>query len=65
MTGREESCASPSSSLTEVAISFDAGLPPFQGEHNREILTALGLSDADIADLEAAGMLISAVPETH
>lgn len=43
----------------------DAGLPPFQGEHNREVLTALGLSDTDIADLEASGMLISAVPETH
>ena len=43
----------------------DAGLPPFQGEHNREVLTALGLSDTDIADLEAAGMLISSVPETH
>ena len=31
----------------------DVGLPPFQGEHNREILTALGLGDPEIDKLLA------------
>ncbi|MEC7827831.1 MAG: CaiB/BaiF CoA-transferase family protein [Actinomycetota bacterium] len=41
----------------------DAGLPPFQGEHNREVLRSLGLSDVEIEDLEATGVLISSIPE--
>lgn len=41
----------------------DAGLPPFQGEHNREVLRSLGLSDVEIEDLEASGVLISSIPE--
>ena len=41
----------------------DAGLPPFQGEHNREVLRSLGFSDVDIEDLEANGVLISSIPE--
>ena len=41
----------------------DAGLPPFQGEHNRELLTEIGLSESEIARLEQEGVLISNVPE--
>ena len=41
----------------------DAGLAPFQGEHNYEVLSNLGLSSDQIAQLEKAGVLISNVPE--
>ena len=40
----------------------DAGLPPFQGEHNTELLRSLGLSEVEIEKLEAIGVLISGVP---
>ena len=40
----------------------DAGLPPFQGEHNTELLRSLGLSAAEIEKLEETGVLISGVP---
>ena len=40
----------------------DAGLPPFQGEHNTELLRSLGLSEVEIKKLETAGVLISGVP---
>lgn len=40
----------------------DAGLPPFQGEHNTELLRSLGLSEAEIEKLEGTGVLISGVP---
>tara|TARA_X000001036_G_scaffold360175_2_gene343074 strand:- start:3088 stop:4308 length:1221 start_codon:yes stop_codon:yes gene_type:complete len=40
----------------------DAGLPPFQGEHNTELLRSLGLSEVEIEKLEATGVLISGVP---
>lgn len=43
----------------------EAGLPPFQGEHNRELLTEMGLSESEIARLEQEGVLISNVPEVH
>jgi CoA:oxalate CoA-transferase len=41
----------------------DAGLPPFQGEHNSEILSELGLTDEEIARLQDAGILVSRIPE--
>ena len=40
----------------------DAGLPPFQGEHNTELLRSLGFSEVEIEKLEATGVLISGVP---
>lgn len=40
----------------------DAGLPPFQGEHNTELLRSLGLSEVEIEKLEGTGVLISGVP---
>jgi crotonobetainyl-CoA:carnitine CoA-transferase CaiB-like acyl-CoA transferase len=40
----------------------DAGLAPFQGEHNEEILQELGLSAETIAELKAKGITVSAVP---
>ncbi len=43
----------------------DAGSPPFQGEHNREVLRSLGLSDLEIDDLEASGVLISSIPKSN
>lgn len=36
----------------------DAGLPPFQGEHNSEVLTELGFDDATIAELAKSGVTI-------
>ena len=41
----------------------DAGLPPFQGEHNSELLIELGLSNEEIARLQDAGILVSRIPE--
>ncbi|HIF65662.1 MAG TPA: CoA transferase [Acidimicrobiia bacterium] len=41
----------------------DAGLPPFQGEHNSEVLSELGLTDEEIARLQDAGILVSRIPE--
>ncbi|HAX04097.1 MAG TPA: CoA transferase [Acidimicrobiaceae bacterium] len=41
----------------------DAGLPPFQGEHNTELLRSLGISEVEIEQLETAGVLISGVPK--
>ena len=43
----------------------DAGLPPFQGEHNLEVLRSLGLSEDEIENLEATGVLISNIPESN
>ena len=43
----------------------DAGLPPFQGEHNREVLRSLGLSEDEIENLEATGVLISNIPKSN
>lgn len=37
----------------------DAGLPPFQGEHNIEVLTELGLDPAAIEQLHDRGIAIS------
>ena len=42
----------------------DAGLPPFQGEHNLEVLRSLGLSEDEIENLEATGVLISNIPKS-
>jgi len=42
----------------------DAGLPPFQGEHNLEVLRSLGLSEDEIENLEAIGVLISNIPKS-
>ncbi len=36
----------------------DAGLPPFQGEHNTEVLTELGFDEAAIAGLAKTGITI-------
>lgn len=36
----------------------DAGLPPFQGEHNTEVLTELGFDDTAIAELAQNGITI-------
>lgn len=41
----------------------DAGLPPFQGEHNSELLIELDLSNEEIARLQDAGILVSRIPE--
>jgi len=41
----------------------DAGLPPFQGEHNSELLTELGLAAEEIARLQDARILVSRIPE--
>ncbi|MCP5029522.1 MAG: CoA transferase [Actinomycetia bacterium] len=41
----------------------DAGLPPFQGEHNAEVLAELGLSDADVAHLETRGVMVDRTPD--
>ena len=43
----------------------DAGLPPFQGEHNREVLRSLGLSEDEIENLETIGVLISNIPKNN
>ena len=43
----------------------DAGLPPFQGEHNREVLRSLGLSEDEIENLETIGVLISNIPKSN
>ena len=41
----------------------DAGLPPFQGEHNSEVLSEIGLTNEEIARLQDAGILVSRIPE--
>ena len=41
----------------------DAGLPPFQGEHNSELLTELGLAAEEIARPQDARILVSRTPE--
>ena len=38
--------------------------PPWRGEHNREVLREAGLSDEEIAQLEADGVLSSRPPKT-
>ena len=43
----------------------DAGLPPFQGEHNLEVLRSLGLSEDEIKNLDATGVLISNNPKSN
>ena len=43
----------------------DAGLPPFQGEHTLEVLRSLGLSEDEIENLEATGVLISNIPKSN
>ena len=40
------------------------GAPAFQGEHNGEILSELGLNEAEVARLEAEGLLTTRVPKT-
>ena len=42
-----------------------AGLPPFQGAHNREVLRSLGLSEDEIENLETIGVLISNIPKNN
>jgi crotonobetainyl-CoA:carnitine CoA-transferase CaiB-like acyl-CoA transferase len=37
---------------------------PLLGQHNRELLSELGLTDAEIADLEANGV-IGTAPAVH
>ncbi len=39
-----------------------AGDPAYRGEHNREVLVELGLSDAEVDALERDGVLSSRVP---
>jgi CoA:oxalate CoA-transferase len=41
----------------------DAGLPPFQGEHNSEVLSEIGVTNEEIARLQDAGILVSRIPE--
>ena len=43
----------------------DAGLPPFHGEHKREVLRSLGLSEDEIENLETIGVLISNIPKNN
>mgnify|MGYP000060650559 FL=1 len=43
----------------------DAGLPPFQGEHNRELLAEMGLTDSEISRLEKDSVLISNIPDAQ
>ncbi|MDH3679636.1 MAG: CoA transferase [Acidimicrobiia bacterium] len=43
----------------------DAGLAPFQGEHNREVLRDLGLSDAEIDKLRDGNVVIDRVPPSR
>jgi crotonobetainyl-CoA:carnitine CoA-transferase CaiB-like acyl-CoA transferase len=40
----------------------DGGLPPFQGEHNAEVLAEIGLTEADIDALRARGVTIESLP---
>jgi CoA:oxalate CoA-transferase len=40
----------------------DAGLPPFQGEHNADVLRELGLSDQTIQELQEKRIIIESVP---
>ncbi|MNN64945.1 hypothetical protein D3C81_1804190 [compost metagenome] len=35
------------------------GIPAFRGEHNREVMREMGLTDAQIQDLEARNVLTS------
>lgn len=40
----------------------DAGLPPFQGEHNSEVLSEIGLTDEEIVKLQKADIVVSQIP---
>tara|TARA_B100001245_G_scaffold148210_1_gene110833 strand:+ start:2839 stop:3903 length:1065 start_codon:yes stop_codon:yes gene_type:complete len=40
----------------------DAGLPPFQGEHNSELLSEIGLTDEEIVKLQEADIVVSQIP---
>ncbi len=40
----------------------DAGLPPFQGEHNTEVLAELGVSEETVAAMEKSGILVNRTP---
>ena len=40
----------------------DAGLPPFQGEHNSEVLSEIGLTDEEIVKLQEADIVVSQIP---
>lgn len=42
----------------------DSGLPPFQGEHNAEVLAEVGLARAEVASLQARGALMDQVPDS-
>lgn len=42
----------------------DAGMAPFQGEHNDDVMAELGLSEATIAELKAKGILVNAGPRS-
>ena len=41
----------------------DAGLPPFQGEHNSELLSEIGLTDQEIVKLQEADIVVSQIPD--
>jgi crotonobetainyl-CoA:carnitine CoA-transferase CaiB-like acyl-CoA transferase len=49
---------------TRGAYRIHAQPAPLLGQHNREILIELGLSDKDIAELEAEGV-IGTAPAMH
>ena len=40
----------------------DAGLPPFQGEHNSELLSEIGLTGEEIVKLQEADIVVSQIP---
>jgi len=41
----------------------DAGLPPFQGEHNSELLSEIGLTEQEIVKLQEADIVVSQIPD--
>ena len=41
----------------------DAGLPPFQGEHNSELLSEIGLTNQEIVKLQEADIVVSQIPD--
>ena len=50
--------------LSDGPVSFHTQPAPLLGQHNHELLAGLGLTDAEIAELEADGIIGNA-PATH
>jgi crotonobetainyl-CoA:carnitine CoA-transferase CaiB-like acyl-CoA transferase len=50
--------------LSDGPVSFHTQPAPLLGQHNRELLAGLGVTDAEIAELEADG-IIGDTPATH